>query len=268
MKIEKLLKGRGHYVAMVAVWLVMAGIISYLQLIVYKGGLGENMLNIALWITAITIICFGLEDKNLIKKTEDNKWMKLFWSVGEVVWVILLVGGIVFFVHLLLYRNPYSLISYFFLIVIVVYLVPDIRILKENVPFLKNSIQKNVWSGIILCVLYAVATIALCLVLKPVTVNQGTSLVAEQGYQNVSYVSTIDIADEWTEEHWALMFNEGLPTVEQYEEKLGFYVYKGEGKDGNTMIVVSVVGGNIMYEIPVSESSYWDSYLKDREKSE
>lgn len=217
-------------------WFTMMAILWFVEYKLCNGNLKTNFAAI-LGITIGYILGYFISEEKVNESetsVEKRKSSKLFHF-------ILLFSVVVFSVYLTVFVNPYLMYPYQFYLLL---FLTGTRYVYCNWKK-KKRIEKRVsgWQFSILFSAVSCLTIVYCLIVHPITVEDGKHILMKSGYQNVKFEYNIREV-----EYLNYMFPENEIELQKNEEGLNFYFYRGE-KNGKVYgVAVSLVGNRIVGE--------------------
>lgn len=178
---------------------------------------------------------------------------------GNIIIILLIAIISIFALWYLLFVNVYEIGAYLYFGILISLAICNYLEKFKNKKQLKSKKLKKepAWFRIVLIHTIIVSTILFCVIANPITIKEGRQLVAENGFQNVQYVDSI--------EHIGVlkvMFPERELKLAKHEDTMNFYLYRGEKNGSIYDIAVSLIGRRIVGEAIVDNDSVLEIYFK------
>ena len=222
-------------------WLLMIiNIILYIIsnvciFVIYKnyGGLyGKEYMLILGIVLGLGIV--SIFSKNTTKK--ENKYISVIALIISVIWFIF-----IFFI------DKYSPISYV-LFGLCILIIIDI-ILKGKIFLLMGKYNEQNGMSVIFYVLIIIILVSNFIFPKinnMYTINSAKSVLVENGYKNINYISSIN--------------NMATEIFFKYESNFGAYIFK----ENDDIIIVNIENGDIISKLKYGENEYIDNIIDER----
>jgi len=231
-----------HYISYICTglsWGLMLLIFWYYEYKVYGGNLKTGF-TYALICPPIYALSYFLNKEDRKERLEQKSKSKL--KISNIINDIILVCLGLFFLWVIVFRNPYLINIYLCLSVILFYIIIT-YILPRKECEKKNRIEDSRWLVSIIFGILTVDVFLFCIIANPITVKEGRQLVGDTGYENVQFID--NIKDPIILES---IFADCDLLLSKNEDALNFYLYRGTKYGESYGIVVSLVGRRIVAE--------------------
>lgn len=229
-----------------ALYCVTCYFLYLVQYVWFRGALRTGFIY-ALIYPPINMLSLFLTDDNRETKSEAPGKSKLLHNIFSVSISIIACGLALF---LIIYKHSligYQILGVFIALGIIVLCVFARRLPKISV----SSIITTVYASVL------VVTAAYVFLLRPATVNAAQKSLANNGYQNISYITYYQ-----EELSLRILFGEKLPNADSVADGLGAYLFSGD-KDGKPFgILVDIASGTVILRDDVNENKILSNLLE------
>lgn len=226
------------YICAVLSWGLMLLIFWYFENKAYGGNLEVGFIYMLINPPVIVLFSFIFK-KDREGELEQQSTSKPMIS-NRITDIILTCLGLVF-LWLIVFKTPYQITIYYFLSLLFFYTIITYILPKKAVEKI-NIIRNSVWSISIIFWILIVDLLLFCVIANPITVKEGQQLIAENGYENVQYMKSMNtpLLD--------FIFDDCSPALSKHEDALNFYLYRGIKNGESYGIAVSLAGRRIVAE--------------------
>ncbi len=241
------------YIYTFILWVLMIWIFWFLKYSVYGGNLETGFISFLIFPPLFVLLVFFC-------RKYENEYTDLPLLSNQKIWnnisKIFELAFYVILIWLIFFVNPYIVTAYQFLLILIVlniiYYFPKLKGYNET------CIEKNKMTFfIIIIVTLITTTLSFCIIANPITLNEASSLLEEEGYENVEYVDNINSSFVLKK-----VFSDNEIDLLKNEDTMNFYLYRVEKNGEDYGIAISLIGRRIVAKSIVSNNETLKYFFK------